>query len=193
MTCVRVVSLRRSSLRWADVSLGTLPARSRNRFERVSKSISKRFPNSKAQRLATQESVTPSMPKRDLGDDRYQAGRVHPCIDLESRYTNRTYVPLNSVDEPPARAAGPTSAKVAIGTSMHGRRAHRRPCSRAIRPAVSGLHKCEGMRMHGTDFADISPTTLADVLGREQVMDIGIRPLWPSMPRVAGAAFTVRC
>jgi 4-hydroxy-4-methyl-2-oxoglutarate aldolase len=24
-------------------------------------------------------------------------------------------------------------------------------------------------------------------------MDIGIRPLWPSMPRVAGPAFTVRC
>jgi len=43
------------------------------------------------------------------------------------------------------------------------------------------------------DFTDISPTTLADVLGREQVMDIGIRPLWPSMPRVAGPAFTVRC
>ena len=41
-------------------------------------------------------------------------------------------------------------------------------------------------------FADISPTTLADVLGREQVMDIGIRPLWP-VPRVAGPAFTVRC
>lgn len=26
-----------------------------------------------------------------------------------------------------------------------------------------------------------------------QVMDIGIRPLWPSMPRIAGPAFTVRC
>jgi 4-hydroxy-4-methyl-2-oxoglutarate aldolase len=43
------------------------------------------------------------------------------------------------------------------------------------------------------DFVNISPTTLADILGREQVMDIGIRPLWPSMPRVAGSAFTVRC
>ncbi|MFD4118831.1 RraA family protein [Streptomyces niveus] len=42
-------------------------------------------------------------------------------------------------------------------------------------------------------FKDIPPTTLADVLGREQVMDIGIRPLWPSMPRIAGPAFTVRC
>ena len=44
-----------------------------------------------------------------------------------------------------------------------------------------------------TGFNAISPTTLADVLRREQVMDIGIRPLWPSVPRVAGPAFTVRC
>ncbi|MFE6494741.1 RraA family protein [Streptomyces sp. NPDC057748] len=43
------------------------------------------------------------------------------------------------------------------------------------------------------EFEDISPTTLADLLGRGQVMDIGIRPLWPSVPRVAGPAFTVRC
>ncbi|GAA2277262.1 RraA family protein [Kitasatospora cystarginea] len=42
-------------------------------------------------------------------------------------------------------------------------------------------------------FESIPPTTLADLLGREQVMDIGIRPLWPSVPRVAGPAFTVRC
>ena len=40
---------------------------------------------------------------------------------------------------------------------------------------------------------DISPTTLADVLGREQVMDIGIRPLWSPGVRVAGPACTVRC
>ncbi|WP_405683787.1 RraA family protein [Streptomyces sp. NBC_00057] len=44
-----------------------------------------------------------------------------------------------------------------------------------------------------TPFADIPTTTLADILGREQVMDITIRPLWPSMPRVAGPAFTVQC
>lgn len=43
------------------------------------------------------------------------------------------------------------------------------------------------------EFAGISPTALADVLGREQVMDIGIRPLWRSTPRVAGPAFTVHC
>lgn len=43
------------------------------------------------------------------------------------------------------------------------------------------------------DFQSLSPTTLADVLSREQVMDCGIRPLWPAMPRVAGPAYTVRC
>jgi regulator of RNase E activity RraA len=43
-----------------------------------------------------------------------------------------------------------------------------------------------------SDFAEIPSTTLADLLGRERVMDIGVRPLWPS-PRVAGPAFTVRC
>ncbi|POX52487.1 RraA family protein [Streptomyces sp. Ru72] len=42
-------------------------------------------------------------------------------------------------------------------------------------------------------FADIPTTTLADILGREQVMDIGIRPLWSPVPRTAGPAFTVRC
>jgi 4-hydroxy-4-methyl-2-oxoglutarate aldolase len=44
-----------------------------------------------------------------------------------------------------------------------------------------------------TGFADIPPTNLADILGRGQVMDIGIRPLWSPIPRVAGPAFTVRC
>ena len=44
-----------------------------------------------------------------------------------------------------------------------------------------------------TDFQDIPTTTLADLLGREQVMDLGIRPLWGPMPRLAGPAFTVRC
>jgi 4-hydroxy-4-methyl-2-oxoglutarate aldolase len=42
-------------------------------------------------------------------------------------------------------------------------------------------------------FARLSPTTLADVLSRQQVMDIGIRPLWLGMPRVAGPAYPVRC
>lgn len=42
-------------------------------------------------------------------------------------------------------------------------------------------------------FQNLSPTTLADVLSRERVMDIGIRPLWEGMPRIAGPAFPVRC
>ncbi|MFE2216807.1 RraA family protein [Streptomyces canus] len=44
-----------------------------------------------------------------------------------------------------------------------------------------------------SEFAAIPTTTLADLLGRDQVMDIGIRPLWGPVPRVAGPAFTVRC
>jgi regulator of RNase E activity RraA len=44
-----------------------------------------------------------------------------------------------------------------------------------------------------SEFAGIPTTTLADVLGRERVMDIGIRPLWQPVPRIAGPAFTVRC
>jgi len=42
-------------------------------------------------------------------------------------------------------------------------------------------------------FQALSPTTLADTLTPDRVMDIGIRPLWPEMPRVAGPAYTVRC
>ncbi|MGH9103822.1 MAG: RraA family protein [Acidimicrobiales bacterium] len=42
-------------------------------------------------------------------------------------------------------------------------------------------------------FAALSPTTLADVLGGDRVMDIGIRPLWPGTPRIAGPAYPVRC
>lgn len=44
-----------------------------------------------------------------------------------------------------------------------------------------------------TAFQQLSPTTLADVLSRDRVMDIGIRPLWQEMPRIAGPAYTVRC
>ena len=42
-------------------------------------------------------------------------------------------------------------------------------------------------------FGDLSPTTLADVLSRDRVMDLGIRALWPGMPHVAGPACPVRC
>lgn len=42
-------------------------------------------------------------------------------------------------------------------------------------------------------FRDLSPTAYADALGREQFMDIGIRELWPHIPRIAGPAYTVYC
>ncbi|MEV5527779.1 RraA family protein [Streptomyces prunicolor] len=44
-----------------------------------------------------------------------------------------------------------------------------------------------------TDFQDIPTTTLADLLGHEQVLDLGIRSLWGPVSRLAGPAFTVRC
>ncbi|MCF1598569.1 RraA family protein [Streptomyces muensis] len=44
-----------------------------------------------------------------------------------------------------------------------------------------------------TQFQQIPTTTLADLLGRAQVMDVGIRPLWDPVPRVAGPAYTVSC
>ncbi|MFJ2771074.1 RraA family protein [Streptomyces sp. NPDC087300] len=49
------------------------------------------------------------------------------------------------------------------------------------------------MRNAADEFAEIPSTTLADLLGRAQVMDIGVLPLWQPVPRVAGPAFTVRC
>lgn len=42
-------------------------------------------------------------------------------------------------------------------------------------------------------FQAISPTTFADTLTRDRVMNIGIRPLWQEMPRIAGPAYPVRC
>jgi regulator of RNase E activity RraA len=42
-------------------------------------------------------------------------------------------------------------------------------------------------------FAKLSTTTLADILTRDRVMDIGMRPLWSQMPRLFGPALTVRC
>jgi len=42
-------------------------------------------------------------------------------------------------------------------------------------------------------FAKLSPTTFADVLTRDRVMDPGIRPLWGPMERLAGPAYTVAC
>ena len=42
-------------------------------------------------------------------------------------------------------------------------------------------------------FLELSPTTLGDVLTRDRVMDIGIRPVWDGTPRIAGPAYTVKC
>ncbi|MFE9021950.1 RraA family protein [Streptomyces sp. NPDC007808] len=44
-----------------------------------------------------------------------------------------------------------------------------------------------------TEYQQIPTTTLADLLGRGQVLDLGIRPLWGPVPRVAGPAYTVSC
>jgi len=41
-------------------------------------------------------------------------------------------------------------------------------------------------------FQDVPTTTIGDLLGREQFMDIGIRPLW-NAPRAAGRAYPVKC
>ena len=41
-------------------------------------------------------------------------------------------------------------------------------------------------------FRDVPTTTIGDLLGREQFMNIDIRPLWDA-PRMAGPAYTVRC
>ncbi|MCO1337773.1 diguanylate cyclase [Kocuria polaris] len=43
------------------------------------------------------------------------------------------------------------------------------------------------------NLPDVSPTSLADLVDRDRVMDPGIRPLWSPMPRVAGPAYAVRC
>lgn len=42
-------------------------------------------------------------------------------------------------------------------------------------------------------FAQIPPPDIAGCVSRENVMDIGIRELWPGTPRIAGPAFTVEC
>ena len=42
-------------------------------------------------------------------------------------------------------------------------------------------------------FAKLPPTTYADVLTRDRVMDPAIYPLWQPMPRVAGPAYPVAC
>lgn len=39
----------------------------------------------------------------------------------------------------------------------------------------------------------LSPTTLADLLPRAQIMNASIRPLWPDVARISGPVFTVEC
>jgi 4-hydroxy-4-methyl-2-oxoglutarate aldolase len=47
--------------------------------------------------------------------------------------------------------------------------------------------------MDRSRFARFATTTYSDVLTRDRVMDMGMRPLWTPAPRVAGPAYPVRC
>ncbi|MBC7661820.1 MAG: RraA family protein [Chitinophagaceae bacterium] len=42
-------------------------------------------------------------------------------------------------------------------------------------------------------FLGLSPTVLAEILSRENIMHRSIHGLWPNMPRIAGPAYPVRC
>jgi 4-hydroxy-4-methyl-2-oxoglutarate aldolase len=46
--------------------------------------------------------------------------------------------------------------------------------------------------MDGPAFARFATTTYSDVLTRDRVMDMGMRPLWMPIPRIAGPAYPVR-
>ena len=43
-----------------------------------------------------------------------------------------------------------------------------------------------GSMIHYAAYLNLSPTTLADVLTRDRVMDMGIRPLWQPIPGLPG-------
>jgi regulator of RNase E activity RraA len=47
--------------------------------------------------------------------------------------------------------------------------------------------------MNMAAFAELPPTTYADVITRDRVMDPAIHPLWQPMPRIAGPAYPVAC
>ncbi len=47
--------------------------------------------------------------------------------------------------------------------------------------------------MDAASFGRFATTTYSDVLTRDRVMDMGIRPLWMPIPRIAGPAYPVRC
>ena len=53
--------------------------------------------------------------------------------------------------------------------------------------------KIGGAMNHFQSFKELSPCIFADLLARKNIMDIGIKPLWQIMPRIAGPAFPVRC
>ena len=46
--------------------------------------------------------------------------------------------------------------------------------------------------MDPSRFARLATTTYSDVVTRDRVMDIGMRPLWSPIPRIAGPAYPVR-
>jgi len=46
--------------------------------------------------------------------------------------------------------------------------------------------------MDAGSFARFATTTYCDVLTRDRVMDMGMRPLWAPIPRIAGPAYPVR-
>ena len=46
--------------------------------------------------------------------------------------------------------------------------------------------------MDAASFARLATTTYCDVLTRDRVMDMGMRPLWAPIPRIAGPAYPVR-
>ena len=46
--------------------------------------------------------------------------------------------------------------------------------------------------MDATEFAGLATTAYCDVLTRDRVMDMGVRPLWSPIPRIAGPAYPVR-
>ena len=46
--------------------------------------------------------------------------------------------------------------------------------------------------MDASAFARYATTTYSDVITRDRVMDIGMRPLWMPIPRIAGPAYPVR-
>lgn len=46
--------------------------------------------------------------------------------------------------------------------------------------------------MDASAYARFATTTYSDVITRDRVMDMGMRPLWNPIPRIAGPAYPVR-